>query len=163
MSDSSSWCGAVTAFPSFAEKLRELTGRLPQFDLVEGAELRGTLQENSTEPSPTRALINVRAGHLGLANTGLRVLFPNKTWKQATTDALGEASIGQHQDDLPMAVFASAHGFAAHCERVWIPSDGALTIELESLHGDVQHVIFAEASPQIPGAERASDCDSRHP
>ena len=136
--------------PVIRRETRELAGRLPRFDLVGGAELRVTLPAASTEPSPTRVLISVRAGDLGLANTELLVLFPNKTWKQATTDALGEASIGLHKDDLPMTVFAAAHGFAAHCERDWIPSEGALTIELESLHGGGA-VIFSEASDQIPG------------
>jgi hypothetical protein len=80
------------------------------------------------------------------------VLFPNKTWKQATTDVLGQAMIGLHTVDLPMTVFASARGFAAHCERDWIPSEDALTIELDRLPSGGA-VIFSDATGPIPGMQ----------
>ena len=136
--------------PVIRRETQELAGRLPRFDLVGDAELRVTLPAASTEPNPVRVLISVRDDDTRLPNTELLVLFPNKTWKQATTDALGEASIGLHKDDLPMTVFAAAHGFAAHCERDWIPSEGALTIELDPLPGGGA-VILSENSGQIPG------------
>ena len=136
--------------PVIRRETRELAGRLPRFDLVGGADLRVTLPAASTEPNPVRVLISVRAGDTRLPNTELLVLFPNKTWKQATTDALGEASIGLHKDDLPMTVFAAVHGLAAHCERDWIPSEGSLTIELDPLPGG-GGVILSEDRGRIPG------------
>ncbi len=136
--------------PIIRRETRELAGRLPRFDLVGGADLRVTLPAASTEPSPARVLITVRTGDQPLANAEVLVLFPNKTWKQATTDALGQALIGLHTVELPMTVFAAAHGFAAHCEREWMPSEGTLTIELKPLPGGGA-VILSEASGQIPG------------
>ena len=136
--------------PIIRRETRELAGRLPRFDLVGGADLRVTLPAASTEPSPARVLIIVRAGDQPLADAELLVLFPNKTWRQATTDTLGEAVVGLHTVDLPMTVFVAAHGFAAHCEQEWMPSEGALAVELKPLP-DGGAAIFPEATGSLPG------------
>ena len=136
--------------PVIRRETRELAGRLPRFDLVGEADLRVTLPAASTEPSPARVLITVRAGDRPLAEAEVLLLFPNKTWKQATTDALGQAVVGLHTADLPMTVFAAAHGFAAYCQREWLPAEDGLTIELEPLPG-CGAVIFPEDGGQIPG------------
>ena len=136
--------------PIIRRETRELAGRLPRFDLVGGADLRVTLPAASTEPSPARVLITVRADEQPLADAEVLVLFPNKTWRQATTDTLGEAIVGLHTVDLPMTVFVAAHGFAAHCEQEWMPSEGALAVELKPLPNGGA-VIFPEATGSLPG------------
>ena len=136
--------------PIIRRETRELAGRLPRFDLVGGADLRVTLPAASTEPSPARVLITVRAGDQPLADAEVLVLFPNKTWRQATTDTLGEAIVGLHTVDLPMTVFVAAQGFAAHCEQDWMPSEGAFAVELETLP-EGGAIIFPEATGSLPG------------
>ncbi len=136
--------------PIIRRETRELAGRLPRFDLVGGSDLRVTLPAASTEPSPARVIITVRTGGQPLADAELLVLFPNKTWRQATTDTLGEAVVGLHTVDLPMTVFVAARGFAAHCEQEWMPSEGVLTVELKPLP-DGGAVIFPEATGSLPG------------
>lgn len=136
--------------PIIRRETRELAGRLPRFDLVGGSDLRVTLPAASTEPSPARVFITVRADEQPLADAEVLVLFPNKTWRQATTDTLGEAVVGLHTVDLPMTVFVAAHGFAAHCEQEWMPSEGVLTVELKPLP-DGGAVIFPEATGSLPG------------
>ena len=136
--------------PIIRRETRELAGRLPRFDLVGGSDLRVTLPAASTEPSPARVFITVRADEQPLADAEVLVLFPNKTWRQATTDTLGEAIVGLHTVDLPMTVFVAARGFAAHCEQEWMPSEGALTVELKPLP-DGGAVIFPEATGSLPG------------
>ena len=142
--------------PVIRRETRELAGRLPQFNLVGDAELCVTLPAASTEPSPARVLMTVRADDRPLGGAQLLVLFPNKTWKQATTDAQGEAMVGLHTVDLPMTVFVAAHGFAAHCEREWTPAEGALAVELKPL-SDGGAVIFPEDGGQIPGLQGRLD------
>ena len=136
--------------PIIRRETRELAGRLPRFDLIGGADLRVTLPAASTEPNPARVLITVRAGEQPLADAEVLVLFPNKTWRQAKTDTLGEAIVGLHTVDLPMTVFVAARGFAAHCEQEWMPSEGALAVELKPLP-DGGAVIFPEATGSLPG------------
>ena len=136
--------------PVIRRETRELAGRLPRFDLIGGAELRVTLPAASTKPSPARVLITVRAVDQPLADAEVLVLFPNKTWKRATTDVLGEVIVGLHTIDLPMTVFAAVQGFAAHCEREWMPAEGVLAIELKPLPNGGA-VIFSEENGRIPG------------
>ena len=136
--------------PVIRRETRELAGRLPRFELVGGVDLRVTLPAASTEPSPARVLVTVCVGNQPLPDAEVLVLFPNKTWKRATTDALGQATIGLHTADLPLTVFAAAHGFAAHSRREWIPAEDGLTIELEPLPGGGA-VILSEDSGEVPG------------
>ena len=49
-----------------------------------------------------------------------------------------------------MTVFAAAPEYAAFFEREWIPSRGALSVELEALSGGGS-VIFSEATGGLPG------------
>ena len=78
------------AFPSSGRETRELAGRLPRFDLVGGADLCVTLTGGLHRArAPARVFITVCTGDQPLAHAEVLVLFPNKTWKQATTDALG--------------------------------------------------------------------------
>lgn len=136
--------------PIIQRETRELAGRPPRFDVVGGADLRVTLPAASTEPSPTRVLVTVCTEGQPLADATVLVLFPNKTWKQAATDNLGQAVIGLHTVRLPMTVFAATTGFAAWYNQEWMPSEGALDIELTPLPNGGA-VIFAEDGGKIPG------------
>ena len=77
-------------------------------------------------------------------------LFPNRTWKQATSDEYGAATVDLHTTHFPMTVFAAKDGFAARVEHRWTPADRALTMELEALPGGGS-VIFPEATGSLPG------------
>jgi hypothetical protein len=118
--------------------------------VVDEAELCLTIPAALLEFTSANALISVRGSGKPLPDAEVLALFPNKTWKQATTDALGQAVIGLHTIDLPMTVFAAAHGFAAHCEREWLPKEDGLTIEFRPLP-DGGAVIFTEDGGQITG------------
>ena len=129
---------------------RELCGKLPEYRLIDDSEVCLTLPAAAQEQSPARAVITVRSVGQPLPGADLLTLFPNKTWKRATTDENGEAAIDLHTTHLPMTVFAAAPGYAAHLEREWVPSQGALAIELEPLP-EGGAVIFPEATGYLPG------------
>ena len=80
----------------------------------------------------------------------LLVLFPDKTSKQTTTDENGKAQVNLHSTHFPMTVFAAATGYAAHLERDWVPAQGTLAIEMQSLSNG-GGVIFPEATGSLPG------------
>ena len=136
--------------PIIQRETRELSGRSPEFRLVGSSELCVSIPAAAQEPSASRAVITVRAGARPLPGADLLILFPNKTWKTATTDENGEALMELHSTHLPMTVFAAAPGHAAHVEREWIPSERALAVELASLSAG-GGVIFADATGQLPG------------
>ena len=102
------------------------------------------------ESTPARTVITVRSAGRPLQGVDLLLLFPNKTWKQMSTDEDGEASVDLHTTHLPMTLFAAALGYAAHLEREWVPRRGALTIELDAL-SEGGAVIFPEATGTLPG------------
>ena len=110
----------------------------------------GEVPVEELKQSPVRAVITVRSAAGSLSGADLLILFPNKTWKLATTDTHGEATVDSHATHLPMTVFAAAKGYAAHVEREWMPSQRALAIELEPLP-DGGAVIFPEATGHVPG------------
>lgn len=136
--------------PIIRRETRELSGKLPEYRLIDASEVRLIIPAAAQEQSPARVVITVRSGGQPLPGADLLALFPNKTWKRATTDEAGEAPVDLHTTHLPMRVFAAAPGCAAHLEREWVPSRRALTIELEALQ-EGGSVIFPEATGYLPG------------
>ena len=136
--------------PIIRRETKGLSGKLPEYRLIDASEVCLIIPAAVQEPSPARTVITVRSGGRPLPGADLLALFPNKTWKRATTDEAGEAAVDLHATHLPMTVFAAAPGYAAHLEREWVPSSRALTIELESLQ-EGGSVIFPEATGYLPG------------
>ena len=92
----------------------------------------------------------MRQDGVPLAGADALALFPNNTWKRASTDAGGEARVDLHSVHLPMTVYVAADGCVAHVERDWIPSERALAIDLAALPGGGS-VVFPEGTGHIPG------------
>ena len=130
----------------------ELCGKYPEYEIVDDSEVLLVIPAALQERSPARTVITVRTRGRALPGASLLVLYPNKTWKQATTDEHGEAKIDLHTTQLPMTVFAAAPGHAAYRERDWEPSQRALAIDLEELPAGGS-IMFAEATGHIPGLQ----------
>ena len=136
--------------PIIIRETRELCGKSPEYRVIDDSEVCLVIPAAVQEPSPARTVITVHAAGRPLANAELLTLFPNKTWKRATTNEDGEAALDLHTTHLPMTVFVAAIGYGAHMEREWTPSRGALAVDLEVLpHGGA--VIFPEATGRLPG------------
>lgn len=136
--------------PIILRETRALSGTPPEYRLIDASEVCLIIPAAAQEQSPARAVITVRSGGQPFPGADLLALFPNRTWKRATTDEAGEAALDLHTTHLPMTVFAAASGWAAHLEREWIPSRRALTIELQALQ-EGGSVIFPEATGWLPG------------
>ena len=136
--------------PIIRRETQELSGVLPDFRLVDDAELILSIPAAPLISTPTTAVISVRSVGEPLANAVVLALFPNKTWKQAVTDANGEAVVDLHSTHLPMVVFAAAQGFAAGIEQDWIPAQRPLALEMKPMPGGGS-VILQEATGHIPG------------
>ena len=136
--------------PVILRETRALCGKPPEYRVIDGSEVLLVIPAAPQEPSPARAVVAVWSGGRPAAGADLLVLFPNKTWKRATTDENGEASVDLHTTALPMTVFAAAPGLTARVEREWVPSQGGLAIELRDLPGGGA-VIFPEAGGGLPG------------
>ena len=131
-------------------RTRETAGRPPVYALIDDSNLQLPIPAAELEPTPARAVITVRSAGQPLAGVEILALFPNRTWQRAATDGAGEAAVELHSTHLPMAVYAAAPGYAAHVEREWTPSRGALALELPALpQGGA--AIFPEAVGHLPG------------
>lgn len=136
--------------PTIRRETQELSGKLPEYRLIDDAELSLKIPAAATDATPTNAVIFARHNSMPLSSVELLALFPNQTWKHVTTDDAGEARVSLHATHLPMTVFAAAPGFAAHVEYDWVPTQGALAIEMQTLHNGGS-VIFPEATGSLPG------------
>lgn len=105
--------------PIIFRETEALSGKIPDYELIDDSELILTIPAADTNVTPSTAVI--LCYHKGAALSGIELLtlFPNKTWKSATTDENGEARIDLHMTHLPMTVFATASGYAAHLEKNW--------------------------------------------
>ena len=136
--------------PIIMRETQEVCGRPPEFRLIDGSELCVVLPAAPLEPSQASVTITVRVDGQSASGVDLLVLFPNKTWKHATTNEDGEADFHLHSTNLPMTVFAAATGLAAHIEHNWMPAQGPLALEMDNLPKGGS-VIFPEATGHIPG------------
>ena len=135
--------------PIILRETRELSGKQPEYCLIDNLEVLLPIPAAALEQSPARAVITVRSAGRPLAGSDVLALFPNKTWKRAATDENGEAELDLHTTHLPMIVFAAAPGYAAYVEREWVPSQGALAVELGPLR-EGGSVIFEESTGYLP-------------
>jgi hypothetical protein len=127
-----------------------LTGRLPEYELIDNAELRLTLPAAEPQPSPASVVVTVHTEGVPQDGANVLALFPNNTWKSAVTDEHGEARLDLHSVNLPMTVFVAGSGVAACVEREWLPSERSLAIELTPLPNGGS-VVFSESTGHIPG------------
>ena len=136
--------------PTIFRETEALSGKRPMYRLIDNSDLFLTIPAADTQPTP--ATTGILASYSGspLSGVELLVLFPNKTWKHATTDENGEAQVDLHTTHLPMTVYAAAPGFAAYLEHDWMPARGGLEIKMQSLQNGGS-VIFPEATGNIPG------------
>ena len=127
-----------------------LTGKLPTYRLIDGDELCLTIPAAPPPSEPATPVVTVRCAGKPLEAATVLALFPNKTWKSATTDAHGEAALELHSAELPMTVFVASEGCAGHVERGWLPAQRALAVELDAVP-DGGSSVFAESTGNLPG------------
>ena len=114
------------------EETFALAGRRPIFELVGERELKVVLPAALLpEAEGVAASVVVAHGDTGAPLPGVDVLmlYPNKTYREARTDAFGRAEFVLHAR-LPMTVLCAAEGFMAHVARDYQP-DGPLSVRMQ--------------------------------
>ncbi len=135
--------------PIILEKTHELTGHRPEYRLIEGTDLLLNIPAARLEANPDQASIVVECEGEPLPNVEVLAIFPNKTWKQATTDVDGIAYVDLHSTHLPMTVFAGVNGYTAGHSSDWVPFEGPLKLELSPLPNGGS-IVFANATGHLP-------------
>ena len=134
--------------PVIFERTRELTGRDPEYELLDGAELRLTLPSARPPVEGIAGVVTVTADGHPLAGARVVAHYPNKTWMESTTDTYGRVVFGFYTD-LPITVYCAAPGHAGQVERGWRPP-APLSVELRALAGGGS-AIFTEGTGRLPG------------
>ncbi len=133
--------------PVIYTETRSLTGRDPDYELLDGAELRLTIP---SAPPPVKGVegeISVFADGHPLAGVQVVALYPNKTCMEEKTDTFGRVTFGFHSE-LPITVFCAAPGYAAHVKQDWRPPQ-PLSVQLEPLRKGGS-IVFADRSGHLP-------------
>ena len=136
--------------PTIQRETRELSGKSPEFRLIENSDVLVILPAAPQEATSVSAVVTIRKEEQPLPEAEVLVLFPNKTWKKAVTDENGEAGFDLYTAELPMTVFAAAPGCAAALQREWLPSSEVLSLEL-SAQPRGGRAIFPEDTGHLPG------------
>ena len=136
--------------PIIQSETRALCGRLPEYRVVDGSEVLLVIPAAPLDPSPARAVAVVWAKGRPMPGADVLILYPNNSWKRATTDESGEAAVDLHTTALPMTVFAAAPSHAGHVARDWTPDRSRLVIELRELPGGGARII-ADEGDSLPG------------
>ena len=136
--------------PIITRETLELTGHQPVYRLVDGAELCLTILAAEPDSGPADVVVTVRKDGMPLAGATVLALFPNNTWKSASTDEHGEAALELHSVNLPVTVFTAAPNAGASPVSGWVPAQRALAIDLPSLP-DGGSIVLPEATGRIPG------------
>ncbi|MCY4140554.1 MAG: putative DNA binding domain-containing protein [Rhodobacteraceae bacterium] len=136
--------------PIIRRETRELSGKVPEYRLINDSEICLVIPAAAQEESAAHAIVTAWSKGMPVPGVEILVLSPNKTWKQATTNTDGEANFDLHTTHLPMTVFAAAPFFAAHVTQAWTPGEGALAVDLWGLPKGGS-VVFPEATGHLPG------------
>ncbi len=127
-----------------------LAGERPAFALIGDRELRVVLPA-ATPPlaEGVAARVTVRHADTGQPLPGVNVLmlYPNKTYREASTDAFGRAEFVLYAK-LPMTVLCAAKGFMAHVARGHQP-DRSLDVHMRPAP-DGGSMIIANRTGHLP-------------
>ena len=128
-----------------------LAGERPVFESMGERELRVVLPA-ARPPAAEGVAAGVTIRHAGTAQplpgVNVLMLYPNRTYREARTDAFGRAEFVLYAR-LPMTVLCAAKGFAAHVTRDYQPGE-PLDIRMDPVT-DGGSLIIANRTGRLPG------------
>ena len=128
--------------PVIEDETFALSGEKPIFELIGEREPKVTLpaaRPPVTNGVPASVKVTHRTTGEPLPDVHVLMIFPNKTWREARTDALGQARFVLHAK-LPMTVMCACGGFEAYVERDFLP-DSALDAFMQPISDGGSQII----------------------
>lgn len=129
-----------------------LAGERPTFALIGERELKLTLPA-ARPPVPdgiaARVAVSDAATGRPLRDVHVVLLYPNKTYREARTDAFGHADFVLYAK-LPMTVLAAAPGFGACVQSGLLPDEGTLELRMQHVPNGGSQII-ANRVGHLPG------------
>ena len=128
-----------------------LAGERPVFESMGERELRVVLPA-ARPPAAEGVAAGITIRHAGTAQplpgVNVLMLYPNRTYREARTDAFGRAEFVLYAR-LPMTVLCAAKGFAAHVTRDYQPGE-SLEVRMDPVP-DGGSLIIADRTGRLPG------------
>ena len=128
-----------------------LAGERPVFESMGERELRVVLPA-ARPPAAEGVAAGITIRHAGAAQplpgVNVLMLYPNRTYREARTDAFGRAEFVLYAR-LPMTVLCAAKGFAAHVTRDYQPGE-SLEVRMDPVP-DGGSLIIADRTGRLPG------------
>ena len=137
--------------PVIEDETFALAGEKPTFELIGGRELKVVLPAARLPVADgVPALVNVLHGKTAepLADVHVLMLYPNRTYREAHTDAFGRAEFVLYAR-LPMTVLCAKQGFTAAVTLDHMPGQ-PLEVRVEPVP-DGGSVIIANRTGHLPG------------
>ena len=128
-----------------------LAGERPIFELIGERELKVVLPAASppqAEGVAARVTVRDRGTGRPVPDVHVLMLYPNRTYREARTDAAGRADFVLYAK-LPMTVLCAAKGLAAHVTRAHRP-DEPLEVRMQPV-ADGGSLIIADRTGHLPG------------
>ncbi len=129
---------------------QKVVGGLPQYKVNDKSNLVLSIPAANLVLSPADSTVTIHSGGIPLSGVDVLALFPNSTWQRATTEEGGEATLNLYTTHLPMIVFAATPGYSGGVKHGWLPNQGGLLMELNSLSPGGA-AIFPISDGHLPG------------
>ena len=129
-----------------------LAGERPTFEMIGERELKLTLpaaRPPLSDGVAARVAVYDDATGRPLRDVHVVMLYPNKTYREARTDAFGRADFVLYAT-LPMTILAAAPGFEAGVQSGPLPDDGTLELRMRPVRNSGSRII-ANRTGHLPG------------
>ena len=135
--------------PIIFRETKALSGEPPQYQLIDGSELVLTIPAAATEATRVVASIQCDLPDSIIRKVDVLMLFQNNAVARRFTAGSGDVHINLPVVNLPMTVFIAADGCAAYLEHNWVPTQGKLTVKMQSLP-EGGSVLFPKGKGDLP-------------
>ncbi len=136
--------------PIIFRETKALSGKSPRYKLIDDSELILTIPAAATEVTRVEASVQCDLPDSTLRKVDVLILFQNHVVAHRFTAGGGNVHIKLPAVNLPMTVFVTADGCTAYLKHNWVPTQGKLTVKMQSLHKGGS-ALFPEGKGNLPG------------
>ena len=136
--------------PIIFRETKALSGKSPEYKLIDGSELVLTIPAAATEATRVEASVQCDLPDSTIRKVDVLMLFQNNAVTRRFTAGSDDVHINLPAVNLPMTVFVAADGCAAYLEHNWVPTQGKLTVEMQPLL-EGGSALFPKGKGDLPG------------
>ena len=136
--------------PIIFRETKTLSGKSPEYKLIDDSELVLTIPAAATEATRVKASVQCNIPDSIIRKVDVLMLFQNNAVTRKFTYGSDDVHINLPAVNLPMTVFVAADGCTAYLEHNWVPTQGKLTVEMQPLP-EGGSALFPKGTGDLPG------------